>query len=1201
VFVTESACATLGGVYRGDLASCSTANCPLPPGACCFPNGTCASLTQAQCLAQGGLFQGVGVTCATASCPLPKGACCLDSGACAFLTEEECLALGATYQGDLVPCADVSCPQPPGACCFENGTCAFVTQATCLALGGIPQGDFVTCADADCPPPSGACCFPDGSCLPRTQADCLAQGGLFQGAGVTCVVADCPQPKGACCLPSGSCAFVTEATCAALGGTYQADFVQCADVSCPQPPGACCFPDGSCLPRTQADCLAEGGLYQGNFTECADVECPQPPGACCFPNGSCLVRTQEDCLAEGGLYQGDFVTCADADCPQPKGACCLPIGSCTFVTQEVCATLGGTYQGDFVVCPAVVCPKPPGACCLDDGSCVHVTQDECAALGGSFQGNFTQCADVICEQPPGACCLADGSCVEVTQAECLAMGGVFQGNFTHCVDIECPHPPGACCLDDGTCIEVMEEECGAMGGEFQGDFTHCVDVECPHEGACCLPPPPPPPPPGDFLCTNKIVFEKMIWDGTVPIRVKAYDGLVGAPVVADIDNVQVGDEVNIGPFAGPNDHIWEIYHAGTSTLIGLSKFHRSCSDDDMDGPEDCGKRQGNGKANEAGLINDWILEGLTDGAGASFDCGASGGGGTDEVCTVVSPEECEALGGAYQGNGTDCDSVECVGACCLPPPPASDFVCTNKVEFMTMIWDGAVPVRIKVYDGLVGGPLLADIDNIQVGDDVTTGPYAGPNDFEWQIFDAGTSTLIGKSKFHRSCSDDDMDGPEDCGKRQGNGKANEAGLINDWILEGLVDGSGASFDCGLSGGDDECTVVTGVECAALGGTFQGVGTECADVECAFYSPCCDGGERIRVLAMMYTADDCSATHHDQESGKVICSDFGPLPDTVFILSTDKDNPADGGAKIWFAGTVSVGEVFDIDAMNAGQVRLTTDTRIHVFDHEGGTRLQFVKLHTSCSQPIAAGDQYGCALLVGCVGENDAAAHFIEVPIVSDLDDAEETLADGTMHLDGVDLDLAGSAAPGELVGLRFTGLLIPQKATIESAWVQFHASQIDAVDCVLTIEGEAADHAESFAAVAHDICTRPRTAASLAWTPPAWTAVGQAGPGQRTPDLTAIVKEIVNRPGWSYGNAMVFVIGGAGSRTAAAFAGGPESAAVLRVAWSLPTDPNGDGHVDGRDLMALLAAWGHCTSCPEDLNGDGFVDHADLQAIFEGF
>ena len=32
-----------------------------------------------------------------------------------------------------------------------------------------------------------------------------------------------------------------------------------------------------------------------------------------------------------------------------------------------------------------------------------------------------------------------------------------------------------------------------------------------------------------------------------------------------------------------------------------------------------------------------------------------------------------------------------------------------------------------------------------------------------------------------------MNGPEDCGSRQGDGKSNDAGLVNDWLLDGMVD------------------------------------------------------------------------------------------------------------------------------------------------------------------------------------------------------------------------------------------------------------------------------------------------------------------------------------------------------------------------------------------------------------------------------
>jgi hypothetical protein len=75
----------------------------------------------------------------------------------------------------------------------------------------------------------------------------------------------------------------------------------------------------------------------------------------------------------------------------------------------------------------------------------------------------------------------------------------------------------------------------------------------------------------------------------------------------------------------------------------------------------------------------------------------------------------------------------------------------------------------------------------------------------------------------------------------------------------------------------------------------------------------------------------------------------------------------------------------------------------------------------------------------------------------------------------------------------------------------------------------------------------------VGWSPPAWTDVGAADADQRTPELTAIVQEIVERPGWTAGNAMVFVISGSGHRTAEAYDGVPDRVAVLEVEYVSPT------------------------------------------------
>ena len=80
------------------------------------------------------------------------------------------------------------------------------------------------------------------------------------------------------------------------------------------------------------------------------------------------------------------------------------------------------------------------------------------------------------------------------------------------------------------------------------------------------------------------------------------------------------DEASIAGFAGsPNDVYWEIFLDGTTFKLGESKFHLSCSDDEMDGPEDCDKLQGDGKSDDDGFVNLWQLD-LLAGNGQTLDC-----------------------------------------------------------------------------------------------------------------------------------------------------------------------------------------------------------------------------------------------------------------------------------------------------------------------------------------------------------------------------------------------------------------------------------------------------------------------------------------------------------------------------------------------------------------------------------------------------
>ena len=168
-----------------------------------------------------------------------------------------------------------------------------------------------------------------------------------------------------------------------------------------------------------------------------------------------------------------------------------------------------------------------------------------------------------------------------------------------------------------------------------------------------------------------------------------------------------------------------------------------------------------------------------------------------------------------------------------------------------------------------------------------------------------------------------------------------------------------------------------------------------------------------------------------------------------------------------------------------------------------------------------------------------------IPITAGGDDVEEKSTQ-TVITGSTDLDLVRSG-DNQTVGLRFNELDIPQGATIVSASIQFTASGIRSESTNLTIEGEATGNAAVFAKINGNVSSRSRTIASVSWTPSTWSIIGEAGINQQTPDISSIIQEIINQPGWAINNSAVILITGTGKRDAHSFEGNPSAAPVLHI------------------------------------------------------
>lgn len=535
-------------------------------------------------------------------------------------------------------------------------------------------------------------------------------------------------------------------------------------------------------------------------------------GACCHSDGSCVEGGPEDCLSSGGTYRGDYTTCDAVTC---SGACCFYTGGCLMFSEDNCDIAGGRYQGLDTDCAEISCPPDgEGACCLADESCWLATASGCSATGGTFAGAGMSCEAVDCSTPMGACCHSDGTCAEGSPAECAATGGTYLGDDTICTALSCL---GGCCYPSGGCLDLSEPDCAVTGGAFHGAGSDCSSADCPIEptGGCCYP---------DQGCAVETVAACGAAGGL-------YMGDQSA--CEDIDCTAPG----VGACCALDDTCVE--STAQECNAGGGTYHG---------------------------------DGVTC---LSADCAGGIGGAccspADWSCTRMTAEACAAGGGAYEGDDTSCSWATCPEysneiaepLAYWPPGPgeglADDITLTGTDRGLSYYslavygeGGGSFEVAIDLYDGCPGEgghpipgtqaswTVPADEYIYILEADFSAYPVYLP-DTVWMVavFDRDNTGWVVAEQAEAGFTDD-LFAEEDpswvCDYWFGGPPADYAGF---WANIQCVDLPQPVGACCYPGGS--CAEVTGPDCSAGGGMYQGDYETCDEMECGDleFGACCD--------------------------------------------------------------------------------------------------------------------------------------------------------------------------------------------------------------------------------------------------------------------------------------------------------------------------------------------------------------------------
>ena len=318
-----------------------------------------------------------------------------------------------------------------------------------------------------------------------------------------------------------------------------------------------------------------------------------------------------------------------------------------------------------------------------------------------------------------------------------------------------------------------------------------------------------------------------------------------------------------------------------------------------------------------------------------------------------------------EGEFPECDLV--VDKKCLVEVPPAGLECEEKVQAMLLRYIGPDMLNVDVafdpdksptveYSGvdLISGVTILKMDIAENGFTIDAKPDENELGAKTKILIDGVLTEI----IHTSCSAPFVAGapaPLDGGSPgfTGNPDPDKGDPSPNWFVESFIDK------------EDPNTIVSPPEPPVLSDECEIVLTP---------PPSCDTDGKPSSLTFQYTGEDCTFSDNNQ-GDKAKCEDISPLGQPVQVVYTGKNK--DKFTVSPDTESINVGDQVTIARTDGKNFESNTKVEIR----QSGTAVQKLEIHTSCSQPLELGDQFGSLVLTafdGKSGANNEVTYFYAV-------------------------------------------------------------------------------------------------------------------------------------------------------------------------------------------------------------------------------